>query len=535
MRKLITLLILFAAPCFLSLHAEETDALIRQLDKAIALRGKAEESKTRRIDSLKRLLRPGMPAMRRLDIYDRLYDEYLTFNFDSTMFYVEKAAALAQRMNNYDRSANVSIHRALSLATAGHFSNAMQILIAIDSSRLPLKLREEYFAACEWTYGVWAEYAEGESFAERYRERSLAYLDSLITVTNHKDAKYLYRNAERALRTGHYETAEKLYLRALGATGVNSRLYAQAAYALATTYKSMGRNDMYEKWLIKAAISDQVTPLKENLALQQLALYLKEQDGDLDRANAYLKTALDDAVFYNNRLRMLEIAEKIPEITNVYQQSLLSENHKLMTALWIIGAFAILTLVLGATVYIGRRRLTTAKHELTDLNTRLSELNIRLSATNSMREKYTSLFMDLCVTYIDKLNRLPMTLRLKVKSLADLNSVAERYIRPGEAEVREMFFHFDSAFLRLYPDFIEKFNALLRPGEGVWPKRGELLCTDLRIYALVRMGITESHKIASLLFLSPQTIFNHRTQVRNRAIDRSSFETDVATLSSVLS
>lgn len=142
--------------------------------------------------------------------------------------------------------------------------------------------------------------------------------------------------------------------------------------------------------------------------------------------------------------------------------------------------------------------------------------------------------MDLCAAYIDKLNRFPTVLKLKVRQLADVSSVADRYVRPIEAETREMFFNFDTAFLRLYPDFVAEFNALLQPDRQILPRKGELLNTDLRIYALVRMGITDSNKIALLLFLSPQTIFNHRTQVRNKALHRDTFERDVSGICSTM-
>ncbi|MDE5666106.1 MAG: hypothetical protein K2I31_09285, partial [Duncaniella sp.] len=136
--------------------------------------------------------------------------------------------------------------------------------------------------------------------------------------------------------------------------------------------------------------------------------------------------------------------------------------------------------------------------------------------------------------YIEKLIRFPTVQKLKVKQLSDISSVADRYIRPSEAETKEMFFNFDSAFLRLYPDFINQFNSLLQDDKQIRPKKGELLNTDLRIYVLVRMGITDSNKIATLLFLSPQTIFNHRTQVRNRAINRDSFEKNIPNICSTL-
>lgn len=502
---------------------------ISRLDEAISKRDYYIGLKQHRIDRLKNLLSDKIEPDKKLALYNEIFREYLTFNFDSTMTYVDKAEQLAEQTGNYDIISQVKIHRALSLATSGHFSHAITILDKIDSHRLSPAIREEYFAACEWAYGVWAEYSDKRTIAPEFTAKSLVYLDSLIAVTDINTPEYTYRIAEKDLRAKRYDKAEKNYLSALDRIPLDSRLYAQAAYALALTYKESGNEDKYKEWLINAAISDQMVPLKENLALQQLAMYIKEE-GNLSKANSYLKIALDDAIFYNNRLRMLEIAEKIPDIANVYQRTIENKNDRLKTYILIIG---LLMLLLGcAVIYVYRqqKKVSRSKNALSELNDKLRLLNRQLIETNESRERYVSLFMDLCAAYIEKLNRFPTVLKLKVKQLSDISSVADRYIRPSEAETKEMFFNFDSAFLRLYPDFINQFNSLLQEDKRIFPKKGELLNTDLRIYALVRMGIADSNKIASLLFLSSQTIFNHRTQVRNRANNRDSFEKDILSI-----
>ncbi|MDE6804788.1 MAG: hypothetical protein K2J29_09165, partial [Muribaculaceae bacterium] len=360
-----------------------------------------------------------------------------------------------------------------------------------------------------------------------FTHKSLLYLDSLIAVTDRSTPEYLYREAEKNLRSRNYIEAEKNYLSALSRVPIDSRLYAQAAYALALTYKGLGNKDKYREWLVNAAVSDQSIPLKENLALQQLAIYLNTEEGDLERANDYLKLALEDAIFYNNRLRMLEIAEKIPDIVNVYQDTIEKQNDRLKIYLLIIALLMLALAGIMVYVYNQNKRITKTKNAFAQLNEELKRLNCQLSETNKSREQYVSLFIDLCAAYIDKLNRFPTVLKLKVRNMGDLSSVADRYVRPSEAETREMFFNFDTAFLRLYPNFITQFNELLQADKPILPKKGELLNTDLRIYALVRMGITDSNKIATLLFLSPQTIFNHRTQVRNKALNRETFEKSV--------
>lgn len=498
---------------------------LSRLDTAISRRPDFIRLKQQRIDSLRTLLTDDEHG--NLDIYHKLFSEFLTFNFDSTITYVDKAERIADTLGDYDTLSRVRIHRALSLATSGHFSHAVSILDRIDSHRLSAGTREEYYSAYEWTYGVWAEYSDKRSIAPGFTSKSLVYLDSLIDVTDRETPEYTYRIAEKNLRNRRYDEAKRGYLSTLARTPLDSRLYAQAAYALAMTYKESGDKARYKEWLINAAISDQTVPLKENLALQQLAMYLKSEEGDLTRANSYLKIALEDAIFYNNRLRMLEIAEKIPDIANVYQDTIEHKNHRLEIYLFVIGFLMVLLGIAVVYMYIQHGRVKKSKDTLAGLNGKLKTLNLQLSRTNRSREQYVSLFMDLCAAYIEKLNRFPTILKLKVRELSDVSSVADRYVRPSEAETKEMFFNFDSAFLRLYPDFITRFNSLLQQDKQIHPKKGELLNTDLRIYALVRMGISDSNKIATLLFLSPQTIFNHRTQVRNRAIDRDSFEKSV--------
>ena len=513
-----------------SLTAAARDTPLSRLDRAIEQRGHFLNVKERRVDSLRHLLKPDIDRDRRLNLYNELFQEYLTFNFDSAMTYVKYASDIIDPTDGYELRAQVEIHRALSLATSGHFSHAINILKKIDSRKLSVSLQEEYFSACEWTYGVWAEYSDKNTIAPEFVQESLIYLDSLIAVTDISKPEYTYRLAEKHLRSHKYKEAEKEYLATIAHIPVESRLYAQAAYALALTYREMQDKEKYKEWLINAAYSDQKVTLKENLALQQLALYLKEEEGDIERANSYLKLALEDAIFYNNRLRMLEVAEQIPDITNVYQDTVNIQNKRLKLYLLLIG-FLIISLT-GVAVYIYHQHkiVSRSKDAMEELNEKLRELNLQLSQTNKSREEYVSLFMDLCAAYIEKFNRFPMVLKLKVKNIGDLNSVADRYVRPTEVETRVMFQHFDSAFLRLYPNYIQQFNALLQPDKQIYPKKGELLNTDLRIYALVRMGITDSNKIATLLFLSPQTIFNHRTQVRNRAIDREKFEREVSQL-----
>lgn len=192
-----------------------------------------------------------------------------------------------------------------------------------------------------------------------------------------------------------------------------------------------------------------------------------------------------------------------------------------------IGINIILLIALAVALVVIARQLRHRRQQ----QRKLEALTEQLIETNRRREHYVSLFLELCASYIDKYNRYRTEVirKVKVHQADDLLKAAGR-TRPAEQESREFFFNFDSAFLRIYPDFISQFNSLLRPDQRIAPAPGELLNTDLRIFALIRMGITDSAKIAALLFYSPQTIYNYRTAVRARAIDRDTFEQSVAKL-----
>lgn len=192
-----------------------------------------------------------------------------------------------------------------------------------------------------------------------------------------------------------------------------------------------------------------------------------------------------------------------------------------------IGINIILLIALAVALVVIARQLRHRRQQ----QRKLEALTEQLIETNRRREHYVSLFLELCASYIDKYNRYRTEVirKVKVHQAEDLLR-GEGRTRPAEQESRELFFNFDAAFLRIYPDFVRQFNALLRPDAQITPAAGELLNTDLRIFALIRMGITDSSKIAALLFYSPQTIYNYRTAVRARAINRDTFELDVQRL-----
>lgn len=316
---------------------------------------------------------------------------------------------------------------------------------------------------------------------------------------------------------------------------VDTRLYACVTCGLAFTHKRQGNLKEYEKYLIMSAISDITCPLKENLSMQELAMLIyQSQEPDLEKANRYINYSMNDAMFYNNRLRMLEIAKKFPPIVNTYQNKWIEKNKVLVRSVYFISFLSVMLLI--AMLYIFRqfKLLNRQRAVVTDMNIRLKKLNSELLKTNRTREEYVSLFLDLCASYIDKLNKYQDLVKRKVKAkqIDDLLKMANSS-KMTDSDARQFFVNFDTAFVTLYPNFVSEFNNLLKEGEEIIPGKGDILNTELRIFALVRLGIKDSSRIATLLFYSPQTIYNYRTAVKNKAKNREEFEEQVKSLCSM--
>ncbi len=528
MRILLSIiLLLLALP---HTKADTIQELTAQLEHELGRRSAYLQTKEQHIDSLSTALQRSASTEQQISIYDKLFNEFLTYKADSVINCVNREMQLALTTNNIDLIANAKVHKALALATTGYFSHANDLLDEIPTTQLTDSVKAGYYGAREWIYGVWAEYTDDATFAPQFRQQRVLYLDSIIGALPQGTVRYKYAIAERYLRMRQHDKAIPLYNEILNETPVNTRLYAQAAYALAMIYEKQKDWGNYEIYLLKAAISDQVTPLKENLALQQLALFINKQYGDLERANRYLLYSLEDANFYNNRLRLLEIAHKFPDIIVSYQQKMAERNRNMNIALWVITALFIGLLAAFFLIYKQWKADRQHSRDIAEANRKLEELNAQLVDTNEMREQYVCLFMDLCATYIDKFNKYRSTVKTKVKARLFDDLLKPALARNTEAESRELFFNFDKAFLHVFPDFVEQFNKLLRDDQKIELKPNEQLNTELRIFAMIRMGITDSSKIATLLFYSPQTIYNYRTAVRNRAINRDTFESAVERL-----
>lgn len=543
MQRYIAIIILFIATATFSM-ADTNGELIQRIDSIIDNITQIYGKKQARIDFYKSMAHKSQKPETLLSAYDKLYDEYFVFQFDSAMVYADKAITLADRIGDKFHHDKCRIEKASLLGVGGLYGEAVALLDEIDSTHLDNKLRFDYTIAYYFIYTYWADYCHDYYYSPRYHERANNYLKQAVTMLRPTDSYYNFfwgeyfiyveRNDKRALEH---------YFKTLSTVPIESRWYAMASYAIANNYSANNNNNKYEEYMLRACISDLLNCTRENLAMQDLAMYLfKKGDDNILLAERYINFAMDDAKNYNNRLRIIEISQKLPVIVSTYREKLSSQNNIMRFALFgvsILFAFVVVLLYFYSrqNQLLARQRheLSESNNLLSSLNDKLNTLNSRLLDTNSRRERLAKLYIDLCAKYIDRLSKFETLVKRKIKvgQVNDLLNTASSS-RLSEEDAATFMNSFDTAFLDLYPSFVDEFNALLRTDGQIVPSHKGRLTTELRIYALIRLGVKESSEIAALLFYTPRTIYNYRSTIKSRAINRETFECDVEQLCRVI-
>ena len=542
-KKTVSVVIMIFSCAILS--SANNAALLHKLDSVIEASETIVAEKNKKIAMLKQMAAKENNTALLLERYRELSEEYYVFKFDSATVYVEKGLALAKKVQNSRYIVINTIMKAKLLSIGGLYSEAINTLNTIEPDSLGEQdMIFDYNIAYSTIYSYWADYCNDDTYSPIYRERSNAYLKTAIANIDKNNATYDYYMGEYYVYIDKDDDkALKHYFRTLEKNGMTSRVYAMASFAIANNYSAHENMDKYEEYLIKASICDILCCIKENLAIQDLAMHLFKQDnGNIERARVYINTAMEDAKSYNNRLRILEISQKLPIIVSTYHKRLTTQNSTLMYAVWGISLLVVTMIVLLYFFFRQNKLLSKKRHELhvsnnmlTETNERLKRANEQLLDTNRKREGLAKLYIDLCAKYIDKMAKFQVMVqrKIKAKQINELMSyVSSSRLNYEDADT--FMKRFDEAFLNLYPSFVTEFNALLKEDEQVITKNPHSLTTELRIFALIRLGVKESSEIAALLYYTPRTIYNYRSAFKNKALDRESFEERVCMLCTII-
>ena len=544
MRHLIVIIItlLMTQPIYVK---GDNNQLYKQLDAVLAQRAHYVELKEKSLNEIKQGAKYVTSNEDKLKLYEQLANEYKAYEYDSAMTYVNKGLILAQKSNNIFFNKRFQLSQTRLLITRGFYAEAKEILQKIEPKEEPRDYQFLYYYTMYGLYNNWSTYCENNEFSKNYDLKKVEYLKKAIELSPKKDAFYYYLMGELYYFSNHPNNNKTIqyYKKALSMEKANSRLHAMTAFALSEVYQKANNLELMEHYLLVAAISDITSATKENVALQDIALFIyKHKTRSLNKAQEYINLSLEDAYTYKSRLRRIEISSKLQLITNAYTDDIKTTNRLLNIALLVI-----ILLLLGvgiSSLFIRKKNrllkqkkdeISATSDQMEKLNGQLHLINDELKDTNQKRERLVKVYIDLCYKNIERNQKLRTLAVRKIKAnqskelLSLLSSSSST-----EKENKEFLTEFDKAFLSLYPTFVNELNQQLTESAHIQLKENGEMPPILRVCALLRLGITESSKIAGILSYSPQTVYNYRSILKNNAIDKEHFEENVLKLCMII-
>ena len=588
MRALIIIFTICA--CAICVHANNNE-LYKRLDSVIAHSAVYDSMKEKRLKDIKSGAKFVTNPVDKLRIYEQLVNEYSPYVYDSAMVYVQRGISLAEKTGNSDYCNRFLITKASLLIERGFYIEAKESLDKIEISQSDPKQNFLFYCAQSSLYYNLNAYCQKMEFSQHYNELFKEYIGKALYYCPKNSAMYYYMKGINLFFSGRSINEISASLnKAMQMFGPENRMYGRAAYALSKAYGKNKQLEQQRRYLLLAAISDVMSANNESLALQDVALSLYKNKNDLDKARKYINQTLKDAHEYNSRLRSVELYANLHVILSAYNEKLQKEGTWQKVA--IICILLLLAAIATAVVYISRKNhllkltekeqkalteqlsainkqqkkdnkalqdsndelkynnnelkyfnnelkdsnkaLKDSNNELKDSNKALRNSNDELENTNAKRELMANAFIMLCYQYIERLDsqRKLVIRKIKANQQNELLSILSSSKR-GTEESQNFFSQFDKIFLSLYPSFVNELNSLLIPEAQIELKEDNELTPSLRVAALVRLGVTESPKIAGILSYSLQTIYNYRSTLKNSAIDKEHFEENLQKLCSI--
>ncbi len=532
MKNLFVLLLwAVAGPCVAapSVSEDEMRIVLNELDEQLDRRSFYHAGHDYMLDSLKQELLRATDSWKQYHLCGSLFYEYLHYQADSSLHYIDKKEEILPLLHRPDLQNEIYINRAEVLSVMGLYIEAQQELQRIRPMELEEGMRKYYYSVYGTLYNWLADYTSVDELRRKYVMQANCYRDSvLMLLPADVDRNIVF--SEKLLLSHQPDEVIDILQKSMETTKDKKQL-TYLHYTLSEAYgvRNDTLNQIYH--LVQTVKLDMEMSVREYTALQKLAwlLYLK---GDVKRAYHYMNCAMEDATECNARLRYVVGGKIYSIIDGTFREMEQQELHRRMVMQLVTAVLVVLLAVVVSCLVWWMKKLSDMRNRLAEANRDLEAFNKSLQEVNSIKDVYLARYLDRCVGYLERMEQYRRSLEklamaLKTEELFKAIR-SEQFLKDGR---RDFYAEFDRSFLDLFPNFIEKFNGLLAEDEQVYPKQGELLSTELRIFALIRLGVTDTNRIAHFLGCSLTTVYNYRSKMRNRARgDKDAFEEQVMKL-----
>lgn len=513
--KYITILFLFIIAALPS-HAD--NQVLRRLDEAVASTGKYDAVKKKQIKSLHLKASLAKSPTARYRAYINLYEAYQSYKYDSASVYADKAQALALQLHNPDYQVEAACAKVFCLLSAGLYKEAFDKVGGVDISKASTPYIYKYYFVKWRLLADIADYCHAEPYMTQYIKHSRALVDTLHQFVKPHSTEWNYLEGMQLMKERKCDESEYYFKQVLQDKSLSMHERAISTSCLGWLCKLRGDESQSLDYLAEAAICDIKSSTKETTALREVGTLLFAK-GDIDHAIEYVQKALDDANFYDARQRKIEIGNVLPVIQQNRYKDMRSQRNVML--LCIVMACVLLIVLASSTIFIKKqmKKLKQATHTIEERNQKLEEANAQLAESNKIKTEYIGKSFFVSAGYFEKIEKLYKSIdrKLATRQYDDVRRLLSE--RSLMEERKNMYADFDETFLRLFPNFVEKYNELFdAKDQKVIPADKMALTNEMRIFALIRLGITDSERIAHFLDYSVNTINTYKTRVKNKSI-----------------
>lgn len=536
MSQTLKLTIVLLISLFLSSNLLALNGVV-EIDDVISKREQFIKGKIDKIDYLKQLWESEKEPNRKYSIAYKIIEEYSNFQADSAFKYIDKNRELAQFNKNQNQLLQNDFQYIFVLAQSGLLNEAESVLKRIEPKVLDPNQKIAYYKLSQRVYMNLKEFSQKTHIEKKYDAQQKKYLDSILIVVAKDSEDFLLYSAMKYMGENEFPLAKDYLKNYIHVIDTLSNDAARAYYYLSIISEGKEKKN----YLLQSVEADIKSAVMQNRSLRILAELLYKE-GDVKRAYKYLQISLNDANFYNTRLRNMQVAEVLPIVKKDYELERDQQHKRLIIGLFII--ILLFLLVLVSAIYLRRKmkqlaearknlmemneHLTLINEEMNQTNEKLTKLSQKLKESDQVKEKYIGQILKLCSSYIQNISNLKKMINRKIKA-GQIDDAYNMTLASTQttSEFKEFYAEFDKAFLNIFPHFVEEFNCLLQEDKRFKLKQKDALNIELRIFALIRLGVKDSSQIAEFMNYTPVTIYSYRTKVKSRAINRDTFDNDI--------
>ena len=536
MKQLLISLLLMVAG--LTNALADNDSLLTELGNTLPMSAIYDSARIREIAGLKESVNiTGQPLPVIFAGYEKIYQAYKLFSYDSAYTYAIRLVQIAGQMQDAPHIVAAQLDLSFILLSAGLYKETYDSLHSLANRRVPDSLKGEYYSLWGRYYYDLAGYASDNYHSVDYDIRGDRYLDSALACYSPASFEYNYYSGLKNFKQNKLPEAASSFEKLLADPSLTNHQLALTTSTFSAIYLQQGDRDKAIDLLIQATVADIKSSTKETVAIFHLSELLYKR-GDLKHAVQCIESATANAEFYGARQRKLQASTILPLIEGARVNGIEAQKSLLVKYAVLVTLLVLALIVLARIILRQLKKLKLAQQALTEanakqqeinrqlevsnrrleiVNQKLEEANDKLEEANKIKEEYIGYFFNMDAEFYSKLDKIKTTIEYKLQERKYeeikffLNKIDAR------KEKEELLLSFDKIFLKLFPHFVGEVNALLRDEDRIQLKEGELLTTDLRILALMRMGVMDPEKIALILEYSVKTIYSYRSRIKNKS------------------